>query len=50
VRERSLGEDVVAWMRHVQECVVADHNQTSPACRSPHCDLRVPFAHGHSHG
>jgi hypothetical protein len=44
VRERTVGEDVVAWMHHVQESVGNDHWQTSPACRSEHCDLKIPLA------
>jgi hypothetical protein len=38
-----VDEDVVTWMKSVQQLVGVDHHRRSPACPSRHCDLMVPI-------
>jgi hypothetical protein len=46
VRARGAEEDVVTWMRHVQEVVGADHETVAPFCPTRHADLKIPLPKG----
>lgn len=44
VTERNPEQDVVAWMKQVQEAVGCDHASVSPLCARPAMEyLKVPF-------
>lgn len=39
-------EDVITWLDNTRAIVSRNHDQQSPFCLSPCCDLEVPFAEG----
>lgn len=46
VLERTPGENICAWVKHVAERAAIDHSHISPDCLSEHVDLKIPVPPG----